>query len=106
MHGVGAALPIHGGTDVLAHHKSIVPGTVVPAFGLCFPPPIMAGHIVQHLAKCKARAVELLPDGKAYWSPLTQLATMRSIEVAHVSAEGCFQWRSLDGGLKMLRYPR
>ena len=41
------------GTDVLAQDVSIVPGTTAPAFGLCFPPPVMAGHIVQHLAKYK-----------------------------------------------------
>ena len=39
MHGVGAAIPIHGETNVLARDGSIVLGTIVPAFGFCCPPP-------------------------------------------------------------------
>ena len=66
----------------------------------------MAGHNVQHLAECKAHAVVLLPGVKAYWFPLVQLATVRSIEVAPVAAAGCFQWPSPDGGLKNWRYLR
>ena len=65
----------------------------------------MAGHIVQHLAECKAHAV-VLPDIKAYWFPLVQLATVRSVEVAPVAAAGCFQWPSSDDGLRNWRYPR
>ena len=94
------------GTDVFAQDVSIVPGTRVPAFGFCFPPPIMAGHLVQHLAECKAHAVVLLPDVKAYWFPLLQLATVRSVEVAPAAADGYFQWPSADGGLRNWRYPR
>ncbi|CAM9718774.1 unnamed protein product [Laminaria digitata] len=94
------------GTDVLAHDVSIVPGAGVPAFGFCFPPPVMAGHVVQHLAECKAHAVVLLPDVKAYWFPLVQLATVRSIEVAPVAGEGCFQWPRSDGCLTNWRYSR
>ena len=45
------------GTDVFAHDVSLVPGTSVPAFGFCFPPPITAGYTVQHLAECEAREV-------------------------------------------------
>ena len=56
-------------TDVLAHNVSIVPGTRIPAFGFRFPPPIMAGHIVQHLVECRAHVVVFLPDAKAYWFP-------------------------------------
>ena len=54
-------------TDVLAQDVSIVLGTTALAF---FPPPVMAGHIEQHLAECKAHAVVFLPDVKAYWFPL------------------------------------
>ena len=64
MHVVGAAITIHG---ELVRDVSIVPGTVVPAFGFYFPPPIMAGHIVQQLAEGKAPAIVLLPDVKTYW---------------------------------------
>ena len=35
-----------------------------------------------NIAECKAHAVALLPDEKAYWLPLLQSATVRSIEVA------------------------
>ena len=121
MPGVGAVLPMDwGGTarflsvrlcgsagaDVFAHDVSLVPDTGVPAVGFCFPPPIMAGHILQHLAECEARAVVLLPDVKAHWFPLVQLAAVRSIEVAAVVEEGCNQLPSPDGGLKSWRYPR
>ena len=94
------------GTDVLAQDVSIVPGTAAPAFGFCFPPPVMAGHIVQHLTECEAHAVVLLPDVKAYWSPVVQLAALRSITVAPVAATGCFQCPSPKGGLRNWRYPR
>ena len=67
------------GTDVLAQDVLIEPGTRAPAFCFCFPPRAMADHIVQHLAECKARPVVLLPDVKAYWLPVVQLAAVRSI---------------------------
>ena len=105
MHGVGAVIPIHGETDVLARDVSIVPGTRVPAFGFCFPPSIVAEHIVQNMAEGKTRAIVILPDVKAYWFPLVRLATVKSIEVAQVAAEGCFPWRGSDGGLKNWRCP-
>ena len=47
------------GTNVFVHDVSLVTGTSVPAFGFCFQPPIMAGHVVQHLAECEASAVVL-----------------------------------------------
>ena len=43
------------GVDVLAQDVSRVPGIGEPAFGFVSPPPVMAGHLVQHLAECKAR---------------------------------------------------
>ena len=90
-------LPIHlrgpglAGTDVLAQDVPIVPGTTVSAFGFCFPPSAMPGHIVQHLVECKAHAVVLLPYVKAYWFSVVQRATVRSIMVAPVAATGCLQ---------------
>ena len=50
-----------GGDQRVGARRSIVPGTTVPAFGLCLPPPIMTGHIVQHLTEWQARAVVLSP---------------------------------------------
>ena len=58
------------GIDVFAHDVSIVPGTRIPAFGFCFPPPIMARHIVQRLVECRAHVVVFLPGVKGYWFPL------------------------------------
>ena len=91
------------GTDVLAQDVSIVPGTTAPAFGLCFPPPVMAGHIVQHLAECKAHAVVLLPDVEAYRFPVVQLAAVRSITVAPMAATEYVQWPGPSGGLRNWR---
>ena len=61
---------------------------------------------MQHLAECKAHAAVLLPDIRAYWFHLVQLATVRSIEVAPVAAAGYFQRPSPGGALKRWRYPR
>ena len=54
-----------------------------------FPHPIMAGHIVQHMAEGKARTVALLPDVKVNRPPLLQFATVRAIEVAPAAGDGC-----------------
>ena len=94
------------GVDVLSQDVSRVPGTGEPAFGYGFPPPVMAGHIVQHLAECHARAVILVPDTNAYWFPLAQQATVRSRIVAQRDQKGVFQWPSKEGSLKEWRYPR
>ncbi|CAN0301430.1 unnamed protein product, partial [Ectocarpus sp. 4 AP-2014] len=40
-----------------AHEVSKMPGTGAPVFGYCFPPQFMAGHVVQHLAECRAHAI-------------------------------------------------
>ena len=53
------------GADVLSQDVSRVLGTGESAFGYCFPPPGMAGHILQHMAECNAHAVILVPDTKA-----------------------------------------
>ena len=60
------------GTDLLTHDVSIVPDARVPTVGISLPtpshsrappsgfryqPPVIAGHIVQSLVECKARAV-------------------------------------------------
>ena len=116
MHGVGAALPVDWGGTVLflsvrlcwfsedrrvRARRFARSGYQCPGLRVSFPTPDHGrGHIVQHLAECEARAVVLLPDVKVHWFPLVQLATVRAIEVATVGAEGCFQWPSLDGGLK------
>ena len=39
------------GTDVRAQDVSQLPGTGERMFGYCFPPPVMVGVIVQHLAE-------------------------------------------------------
>ena len=92
-------------TDVFAQDISIVPGARVPALGFLFHPISWQDTLSKHMAECKAHAVALLPDVKAYWFPLLQLATVRPIEVAPVAADGRFQWPSADGGLLNWRYP-
>ena len=66
----------------------------------------MAGHIVQHLAECKARALIDVPDTRAYLFPLEQGATVRPLEVARNTAEGFFQCPGSDGALHDWRYPK
>lgn len=94
------------GVDVFAQNVAVLPGGHVPAFGFCFPPPVMAGHVVQHLAECRARAVVILPSVKAYWFPRVLSATTRSVEVAGINEGGVFVWPSAEGVLKTWRYPR
>ena len=45
----------------------------------------MAGLLVQHLAECKAHAVVVVPNIKAFWYPRLQRAVVRSREVAAVN---------------------
>lgn len=94
------------GVDVFAQDVSLQPGSGDRAFGYCFPPPVMAGHIVQHLAECNAHAVIVVPGTKAYWFPRVQQATVRSRVVAPANAWGYFQLPGQDGSLKEWRYPR
>lgn len=94
------------GVDVLAQNLAVLPGTAVPAFGFCFPPPVMAGHIVQRLQECRAHAVILVPGVKAYWFPRVQLASVRSVVVAAANTGGVFRWPSTDGTFKPWKYPR
>lgn len=98
--------PGSAGRDVLAQNAAVMPGTTVPAFGYCFPPPSMAGHVVQHLAECRARAVLVVPDNRPYWFPLVQLASVRSLVIAPRNEAGVFQWPCSTGALRGWRYPR
>ena len=59
----------------------------------------MVGHIVRHLAECKARAVIVVPDTRAQWFPLVQGATVRSLEEAPKAVEGLFRCPGSDGTL-------
>ena len=80
------------GMDMLAQDVAVMPGSGGVAFGFCFPPPLMVGHVVQHLRECRAHAVVLVPDIQAYWFPVLHHATTRSVEVAPRGASGIFQW--------------
>ncbi|CAM9559979.1 unnamed protein product [Pylaiella littoralis] len=94
------------GRDVLAQNVAVVPPTGTPAFGFCFPLPVMVGHVLQHLSECRARAVVIAPSEKAYWTPLMHSATVRSTEVAARGANGCFLWPSPTGSLRDWQYTR
>ena len=63
------------GVDVFQQDVAPTPGQGTPAFGCCFPPPVMVGHIVHHLADCHARAVVVLPC-LLYTSPSPRDATL------------------------------
>lgn len=94
------------GVNVLAQDVSRVPGTGVKMFGYCFPPPVMVGIIVQHLAEWQAHAVIVVPDTRAFWFPTVQQASVRSIVVAPSASRGSFQWPSHRGGLQDWQYPK
>ena len=97
--------PGSAGVDVLAQNVAVLPNSTTVAFNFCFPPPLMAGHVIQHLAECRAHAVLVVPDTKPYWFPLVQQASVRSVEVAPWNAPGVFQWPS-SRGVREWRYPR
>ena len=71
-----------------------------------FPPPVMAGHVVQHLAECHAHAVIVVPGSRSYWFPRVQQAAVRSLLISPPNAGGYFQWPCSDGSLKEWKYPR
>ena len=74
------------GTDLLTQDVSIVPGTKAPAVRFRFTALVMAGHTVENLAECKAHAIVLVPDVKAYWFPVVQFSAVGSITVAPLAA--------------------
>lgn len=94
------------GVDVVAQNLAVLPGTDIPAFGFCFPPPVMVGHVVQRLEECRAHAVILVPGMKSYWFPRVQLATSRSVPVSATDTEGAFVLPSPHGVLRPWSYPR
>lgn len=100
------AKALYVGRDVLAQNVAALPSSGVPAFGSCFPLPVMAGHVVQHLAECRAHAVALAPAAKSLWFPSVWFVTVRSMEVAPRCATGCFQRPSTTGSFREWRYPR
>ena len=94
------------GMDMLAQDVAKMPGRGGRAFGFCFPPPLMVGHVVQHLRECRAHAVVVVPDIQAYWFPVLDQATARSLLVAPRGAPGVFQWPCpREGSLRPWRYP-
>lgn len=97
-------------TDMLAQDVAVLPGTGGEAFGFCFPPPLMVGHVVQHLRECHVHAVVLVPDIQAYWFPVLHQATTLSDAVGrgcpprggrHFSLRPCPK----IGSLRDWRYP-
>lgn len=79
---------------MFAQDVSVVPGTTTRAFGFCFPPPVMVGPLVQHLAACKARAVVVVPDTRPFWFPLLAQATTISMVVSRKGQRGVFFGRT------------
>ncbi|CAB1114975.1 unnamed protein product [Ectocarpus sp. CCAP 1310/34] len=96
--------PGAAGVDVLARDVAVAPGTVEEAFGFCFPPLVMVGHVIQHLAECKARAVAVVPDRQEYWFPLVRHAAVHRREVAPAAASGVFRWPCADDSLRPWQY--
>ena len=83
--------PGSAGVDVLVHNVAVPPSsTTTVAFSLCFSPPIMAGHGVQHLTECRAHAILVVPDTKPYWFSLVRQASVHSVEVAPRNAPNVF----------------
>ena len=76
------------GVDVFRHNVAVNPGGQEAAFGYCFPPPVMVGHIVQHMAECRARAVIVIPNVREHWFPRVHRATVRSLAIPKIGSFG------------------
>lgn len=87
------------GLDVLAQDVAALPETTVPACGwFLFPPSPYGGARGEAPGrKPRARGVVQVPDIKAYWHPLVQLAAVRSLEVTPRGATGSFEWPTPPG---------
>ena len=48
----------------------------------------MVGHVVQHMAECKAHAVIDIPDVWDHWFPRVLKATARSLETPQIGSFG------------------
>lgn len=92
------------GMDVFVQDVSIVQGTTNHPFGFCFPPLVMVGHVLQHLAECRARAVVVVPDIRPFWySRLGQAATKSTIVPAK-GQQGTFVWPHHRDGIREFVY--
>ena len=91
------------GVDVLRQDVAVTPGLGTPAFGYCFPPPVMVGHVIQHLAECRAHAVIVIPDVHDYWLPRVGRATVKSLAV---SRRGSLGYPHHQDGVREYVYPR
>ena len=49
--------------------------------GVCLlsPPAVVVGHVVQHMAECRASTVVILPDVCENWFPRVSRATVRAL---------------------------
>ena len=74
------------GVDFFSQNAAVTPGENTPAFGYCFPPPVMAGHVVQHLAECRSHAVIVVPDVREYWFPQVSCATVRTLALPNAGS--------------------
>ena len=76
------------GVDVSRHNVAVNPGGQETAFGYCLPPPVMVGHIVQHMAECGARAVIVIPDVKEHRFPRVHRAAVCSLAIPKIGSFG------------------
>ena len=76
------------GLNFFSPNAAVTTGGNMPAFGYCFPPPVMAGHVVQHLAECRAHAVIVVPDVREYWFPQVSCATVRTLALPKAGSFG------------------
>lgn len=77
------------GVDVFRQDVAVTPDLGTKAFGYCFPPPIMVGHIAQGMAEREAHAVLVMPDVQEHWSPRVEQATTRELALPTVGTLGC-----------------
>lgn len=110
----GASLPFFSryqcegskGVDFLAQDVATMPESGNRAFGYCFPPPVMVGPVLQHLAECRAHAVIIIPDTRDHWYPLLAQGTVRSMQVSYPGQQGIFVWPHHRDGLRPYIYVR
>ena len=75
--------------DVDVHGQNVrhMPGLANACFGFGFPPPQMVSVVLQHMQRCKARAVVVVPDDRQSWFPVLAAATSGRFRLPRMGAQ-------------------
>ena len=78
------------GVGVFGHNVNHMPGSLRICFGYCFPQPSLVGVVLEHMSKCEARAVIVVPNTQASWFPMTEEGGVPSVQIASEGEDNQF----------------